>query len=83
MVAILAILVIVVFGFIGLIQWVGADLPLAIREMAVNSRKEGSSGSAYGGIQILSVLMKVLAVLTWIVGLVLAVAGPSQMERFF
>ena len=83
MIVVLVILILILFGFVGLMQWVGAELPLAIREIAVNSRKEGAAGSAYGGIQVLSVLMKVLAVLTWVGGIVLAVMIPTQIESFF
>jgi hypothetical protein len=68
------------FGLFGLMLWAGSDLPLATREIALNTRR-GPDGSKYTLIKVLSVCMKVLAVVLWVWGIVLLVvlntAGPS------
>ena len=72
--ALVWILSILVFGFLGLLTWTSSEVVLAIREVAVNTRREGAPATQYSGIQILSVLIKVSAVLTWVLGLVFPIA---------
>ena len=71
---------ILVFGFLGLMTWVSSELVLAIREVAVNTRREGVSASEYPGIQILSVLIKICAVLTWVLALAMPFAFRALGE---
>ena len=66
---------------IGIILWASADVPLAWREIAINSRKDGSQGSTYTMLKVLSVCLKIFAVLLWIAGIAavigINVAGSS------
>ncbi len=59
----------IVFGLLGLLVWASADLPLAVREIALNTRRDQNFGSSYVMIKVLSVCMKIFAVLLWISGI--------------
>lgn len=80
------IVVVAVFGLLGLLYWAGSALPLAIKEVALNTRKEGGSGNSYKLIDVLSTCMKVLAVVIWVIGLITAitslVAGNTLGQLF-
>ncbi len=58
---------IIVFGLIGLTLWASAEVPLIWREIALNTRTRG--GSDYKSVQVLSAVIKLLAVLSWVLGL--------------
>ncbi len=62
------------FGLIGLIVWSYSDMPLAWREIAINTRRNAEQGSPYTLMKVLSVCLKIFAVLLWIVG-VAAIVG--------
>ncbi len=62
------------FGLIGLLVWALADMPMAIREIALNTRKDSSQGSSYTMIKVLSVCIRILAVFLWVSGILLAAA---------
>ena len=49
-------------------------MPRVIREVALNTRREGASGSNYPLVGLLSIMMKVWAVVIWLIGLVMAIA---------
>jgi small-conductance mechanosensitive channel len=66
---------IAVFGLFGLLYWAGSALPLVIREVALNTRKEGEGGTQYRSLDVLSVCLKVLAVVIWVIGLIMAIAS--------
>jgi type III secretory pathway component EscU len=67
-------LLFVVFGLLGLMTWACSDMPLAVREIAINTRRSAEHGSSYAMIRVLSVCMKILAVLFWVVGIAIIVA---------
>jgi len=67
-------LLFVVFGLFGLMTWACSDMPLAVREIAINTRRSAEHGSSYAMIRVLSVCMKILAVLFWVVGIATIVA---------
>lgn len=74
-------LIVIMFGFLGLITWARADLPIIQREIAINTRADGE-GPNYSLVQLLAVLLKVSAVIIWIVGLImgiLALTGGAEM----
>lgn len=79
----ISIISLVLFGFLGILTWASSDLPLVQREIAKNTRKEGQEGSDYKMIGLLAVLYKVLAVIVWVLGIVLAIAGPRTLPFFF
>lgn len=62
------------FGLLGLMTWACSDMPLAIREIAINTRRSAEHGSSYAMIRVFSVCLKILAVLFWVVGIVTIVA---------
>ena len=62
------------FALIGLIVWSYSEWPLAMREIAINTRKDGEQGNAYTGMRILSICLKILAVLLWVLGVAAIVA---------
>ncbi len=63
-----------IFGLVGLLVWASSEVPLAVREIAVNTRRGPSHGSSYGMIKVFSVCIKIFAVLLWIAGIVSIVA---------
>ena len=67
-------LLFVVFGLLGLMTWACSEMPLAVREIAINTRRSAEHGSSYAMIRVLSVCMKILAVLFWVVGIATIVA---------
>jgi hypothetical protein len=67
------IVILVIFGISGIMCWASSDLPRVVREVALNTRREGSSGTNYPLIGLLSVMMKVWAAIIWLAGLVLAI----------
>lgn len=70
---VVTLLVIVAFAFVGLAVWASSDRPLALREIAVNTRRDGAGGSDYLLLRVLSVLLKVFAVLLWNMGIFLVI----------
>jgi hypothetical protein len=71
---------------IGFIVWAYSDMPLAWREIAINSRRDGQEGNAYVMLKVLSVCLKVLAIIFWIAGIACIVAfniGGQEMGNFF
>lgn len=71
---IIGILVLIIFTFIGFFIWATSDLPLAIKELAINSRQGKIRGSMYALLNILGLLIKILAIATWVIGMVLSFA---------
>ena len=63
-----------VFGLLGLMTWACSDMPLAVREIAINTRRSAEHGSSYAMIRVLSVCMKILAALFWVIGIATIVA---------
>ena len=75
-------IMIIVFGFLGWMAWTTSELPLALKEIALNTRKEGAEGKEYTLINICSVLIKIGAVLIWVLGLILAVVTLFAADAF-
>lgn len=67
-------LLFVLFGLFGLATWACSDLPLAVREIAINTRRTAEHGSSYAMMRVLSICLKIFAVLLWIAGVVTIVA---------
>ena len=67
-------LLFVVFGLLGLMTWACSEMPLALREIAINTRRSAEHGSSYAMIRVLSVCIKILAVLFWVAGIAIIVA---------
>ena len=69
------------FGLLGLMTWACSDMPLAVREIAINTRRNAEHGSTYGMMRVLSICLKILAVILWIVGIativVVSVTGSA------
>jgi hypothetical protein len=64
----------ILFVLVGIIVWARADRPLALREIAMNTRRDPDQGSTYTMMKVESVCLKILAVLLWILG-VAAIVG--------
>jgi hypothetical protein len=75
-----------VFGLVGLVVWTYADMPLAWREIAINTRRNAEQGSSYTPLKVLSVCLKIFAVLLWMIGIAsiiaLNAAGTSLGSLF-
>jgi hypothetical protein len=71
---------------IGIIVWAASETPLAWREIAINTRKNAEQGSPYTLLKVLSVCLKILAVILWIVGIASIVglnfAGSTVFNLF-
>jgi hypothetical protein len=71
----------IIFVLIGIIVWAYADMPLAWREIAINTRRTAEPGNPYTMLRVLSVCLKILAILLWILGVAsiigLNVAGST------
>lgn len=74
------------FGLIGLIVWAYSDMPLAMREIAINTRRNAEQGSSYILMKVLSVCLKIFAALLWFAGvasiIALNFAGTSLAGLF-
>ena len=58
----------ILFVLLGIIVWAASDTPLAWREIAMNTRRNPENGSPYTMLKVLSVCLKIFAVLLWIAG---------------
>ncbi len=58
----------------GVMVWAFSEVPLAWREIALNTRRSTDQGSPYTMLKVLSVCLKLLAVLLWIAGVAAIVA---------
>jgi len=67
---------------LGIMVWASADRPLALREIAINTRKNPEHGSPYTMLKVLSVCLKIFAVLLWIGG-VAAIVGLNLAGSLF
>jgi hypothetical protein len=67
-------LLFLLFGLFGLFVWAYSDMPLAMREIAINTRRNTEQGSSYSLMKVLSVCLKIVAVLLWFAGIVSIVA---------
>ena len=54
---------------IGVVVWAFSEVPLAWREIALNTRRNTDQGSPYTMLKVLSVCLKIMAVLLWIGGI--------------
>lgn len=76
----------ILFVLVGIMVWACSDTPLAWREIAINTRKNPDHGSAYTMLKVLSVCLKIFAVLLWILGVAsivgLNVAGSAVGDLF-
>jgi len=72
----------ILFVLLGIIVWAGSDTPLAWREIAINTRRNPENGSSYTMLKVLSVCMKIFAVLLWMAGIAaivgLNIAGSTM-----
>jgi hypothetical protein len=67
-------LLFILFGLVGLIVWAYSDMPLAMREIAINTRRDAEQGSSYILMKVLSVCLKILAILLWFAGIASIIA---------
>jgi hypothetical protein len=76
----------ILFVLVGIIVWASSERPLALREIAINTRQNGDVGSPYTMLKVLSVCLKIFAVLLWILGIAsivgLNVAGSEFGSLF-
>lgn len=77
-----------IFFIVGLFYWASAELPLILCEIAYNTRKEGDNNKKrYDGVSMLSKLLKIFAVLLWIIGGIAVIAllagGGAMLMRGF
>jgi len=54
---------------LGILVWASSDQPLAWREIAINTRRNPQDGSPYTMLKVMSVCLKIFAVLLWIAGI--------------
>ncbi len=78
-------LLFLVFGLLGLFVWACAEVPLAVREIAINTRRDPAHGSSYALIKVLSVCLKIFAIFVWIAGLagIIAVSLTGSLGNLF
>ncbi len=62
---IIGLVVLIVFTLFGMFVWSSAEMPLAIREIAINTRKDRHEGSSYLFLRVMSIIIKIFAVLLW------------------
>ena len=67
-------LLFIVFGLVGLIVWAWSDMPLVMREIAINTRRNSEQGSSYILMKVLSVCLKIVAGILWFAGIASIIA---------
>ncbi|MFP4376374.1 MAG: hypothetical protein ACLFP4_04965 [Spirochaetales bacterium] len=80
----LFLLVVGLYGLLGLMTWAGAELPIILREIALNTRN-GAEGPAYKMVNVLAVALKIFAVVIWVAALIIGVfvlIGGANMGGF-
>ena len=70
---VVTLLMVIFFALTGLAVWASSERPLALREIAINSRRDGAEGPDYVFLRVLGVLLKVFAVIVWNAGLLLVI----------
>ena len=71
-----------VFGLLGLVFYASAELPLILREIAVNTRKTSEDGACYGSVEMLSNLIKGAAYVIWLAGVLYSIFLITQLGRY-
>ena len=66
----------VLFVLLGIIVWSSSEQPLAWREIAINTRRNPQDGCPYTMLKVLSVCLRIFAVLLWIAGIA-AIVGMN------
>ncbi|MBN2736397.1 MAG: hypothetical protein JXR70_05405 [Spirochaetales bacterium] len=64
------VIIMIIFTLIGIFLWASADFPLAIREIAINTRRKVKIYD-YAPLKVMSIMIKAFAVIIWLAGLVL------------
>lgn len=72
----------ILFVLVGIITWAFSEVPLAWREIALNTRRNPDQGSSYTMLKVLSVCLKIFAVLLWIAGIA-AIIGMNVAGSAF
>ncbi len=62
-------LLVLLTALVGLVVWSWSDMPLAWREIAINTRKDPAQGSSYPMLKVFAACLKIFAVLTWGLGI--------------
>ncbi|HVP19350.1 MAG TPA: hypothetical protein VMU36_10160 [Spirochaetia bacterium] len=79
-------LLFIIFGLAGLIVWAYSDMPLVMREIAINTRRNSDQGSSYILMKVLSVCLKIVAVFLWFAGIASIIAlnaGCTSLGNLF
>jgi hypothetical protein len=72
----------ILFVLLGILVWASSDQPLAWREIAINTRRNPQDGSSYVMLRVMSVCLKIFAVLLWIAGIA-AIIGMNVAGSAF
>ncbi len=72
----------ILFVLLGIMVWASSEQPLAWREIAINTRKNPDHGSQYTMLKVMSVCLKIFAVLLWIAGIA-AIVGMNVAGSAF
>jgi hypothetical protein len=84
LVVIAAIAIFLFVTLVGILTFAASDLPLAVREIALNTRKrEDDNQTRYAFLKILSITIKVFAILTWIAGIIISFLIVYQNRLLF
>ena len=75
-------LLFLMFSLLGLVTWACSDMPLAVREIAINTRRSAEHGGSYAMLRVLSICLKIFAVMLWIVGVATIVAVSVTGSAF-
>ncbi len=81
---VLTLLMVIAFALGGLAIWASSERPLALREIAINTRRDVTEGPDYVFLKVLGVLLKVFAVIVWNAGLLLVIyVNLTDLSPFF
>jgi hypothetical protein len=64
--------VLILFTLFGTLAWATSEIPLALREIALNTRRDKGEGPTYLFLRVMSVVIKIFAVILWVCGLLLS-----------
>ena len=69
------------FGVLGLLCWVCSDVPMAMREIAINTRLDPVLGRRHTGLLLLGMILRIVAAGMWFLAVVIPLALAVGGER--
>jgi hypothetical protein len=82
MTSILGVIISALLAFSGLVIWAKSDLPIIIREIAINTRKNIYDGPNYTAVKMLSILLKIGPIVMWLIAFFVLIVSVKYGKEY-